>query len=223
MERVAVLFAFPVVLLWAAAASAQDPVKVDAGHYKVILENATVRVLRVDLPVGGKTPTHQHPETLVIPLASSKSRFTAPDGKSQDVDLASESATFMPAGTHSGANIGARPTEAIVIEFKSAAPGKAALPATRPGMAMKLLAEGPRGAAYRATADASFNEPAGAKHDYEQVVIALGPTQVSLAIDGQPAKTTWARGDVQFIGRGVAHETKNAGGKPVDFIIVAIK
>ena len=40
---------------------------------------------------------------------------------------------------------------------------------------------------------------------------------------GKPAKTKWARGDVQFIGRGVAHEAKNTGGKPVDMIIVAIK
>ena len=46
---------------------------------------------------------------------------------------------------------------------------------------------------------------------------------MSLSIDGKPAKTTWARGDVQFIGRGVAHESKNTGGKPVDFIILAIK
>jgi oxalate decarboxylase/phosphoglucose isomerase-like protein (cupin superfamily) len=46
---------------------------------------------------------------------------------------------------------------------------------------------------------------------------------VSLSIDGKPAKTTWARGDVQFIGRGTAHESKNTGGKPVDFIMVAIR
>jgi quercetin dioxygenase-like cupin family protein len=223
MKTLTVLCAFSVLHLWPATASAQDPVKVDPGHYKVVLDNAMVRVLRVDLPAGDKTPMHQHPETLVIPLASSKSRFTTPDGKSQDVDLASESATFMPAGPHSGANIGAGRTEAIVIEFKAAAPGKAALPASRPGMAMKSLAEGARGAAYRATADASFNEPAGAKHDYDQVVIALGAAELSLSIDGKPAKTTWARGDVQFIGRAVGHETKNAGGKPVDFVIVAIK
>jgi oxalate decarboxylase/phosphoglucose isomerase-like protein (cupin superfamily) len=46
---------------------------------------------------------------------------------------------------------------------------------------------------------------------------------MSVAIDGKPAKTKWARGDVQFIDRGVAHESKNTGGKPVDFVIVAIK
>ena len=193
------------------------------GHYKVVLDNATVRVLRVDLPAGGKTPMQQHPETLVIPLVTSKSRFTRPDGKSEDVDLASESATFMPAGSHSGTNSDAGRTEAIVIEFKAAAPGKAALPTSRPGMAMKSLADSSRGAAYRVTADASFNEPAGSTHDYDQVVIALGAAQVSLAIDRKPAKTTWARGDVVFIGRGVPHEAKNTGGKAADLLIVAIK
>jgi oxalate decarboxylase/phosphoglucose isomerase-like protein (cupin superfamily) len=55
------------------------------------------------------------------------------------------------------------------------------------------------------------------------VVIALGPSQMSLSIDGKPAKTTWARGDVSFVGRGIAHQAKNAGGKPVDMVIVAIK
>ena len=46
---------------------------------------------------------------------------------------------------------------------------------------------------------------------------------MSLSIDGKPAKTTWARGDVQFIGRGTPHEAKNTSGKPVEFVIVAIK
>jgi quercetin dioxygenase-like cupin family protein len=54
------------------------------------------------------------------------------------------------------------------------------------------------------------------------ISLASGPG-TSLSIDGKPAKTTWARGDVQFIGRGVPHEAKNTGGKPVDMVIVTIK
>lgn len=77
--------------------------------------------------------------------------------------------------------------------------------------------------AYRSTASPTFAEPAASKHDFDQVVIALGDAALSLSIDGKPAKTKWARGDVQFIGRGVAHEAKNTGGKAVDMIIVAIK
>ena len=166
---------------------------------------------------------HQHPDAIVIPLAASKVRFATPDGKSTDSELASESAMYMPAGTHSPSNAGTGRVDALLVEFKTAAPGKAALPTSRTGMAMKMLAEGPRAIAYRTTADPTFQEPAGSKHDFDQVVIALGSAQMSLAIDGKPAKTTWARGDAQFVGRGVPHEAKNASGKPVDFIIVAIK
>jgi quercetin dioxygenase-like cupin family protein len=222
MKTLTVLCAFSLLLLGPAVALAQDAVKADPVHYKTLLENASVRVLKIDYAPGAKSTMHQHPDAIVVPLAASKVRFGLPDGKSEDVDLASESAMYMPAGSHNPANLGSGRLEAILIEFK-AAPGKAALPATRPGMTMKPLAEGPRAAAYRATADASFNEPAGAKHDYDQVVIALGAAEIALSIDGKPAKASWVRGDVQFIGRGVSHETKNAGGKPVDFVILAIK
>jgi quercetin dioxygenase-like cupin family protein len=204
-------------------AIAQDPVKVDPAHYKVILDNASVRVLNVTYPVGGKSVMHQHPDSIAVALAPSSVRFDMPDGKSQDSEMANESALYIPAGSHSPANIGKAATRVIVIEFKAAKPGTATLPDTRQGIGMKPLAEGPRAVAYRATTAADFAEAAGSRHDFDQVVIALGPTQVSLSIDGKPAKTTWARGDAQFIGRGVPHEAKNTGGKPVDMIIVAIK
>lgn len=211
------------VVLWSGAAFAQDAVKADPAHYKVILDNPSVRILKIGYPAGEKSQMHQHPDTIVIPLTTSKVKFTLPDGTSQDNDLASEMAMYAPAGTHNPANVGTGPVDAILVEFKSPKPGTAALPTTRPSMAMKVLAEGPYGMAYRSTADPTFAEPAGTKHDYDQIVIALNAAQMSLAIDGKPAKTTWARGDVQFIGRGVPHESKNASGKPVEFIIVAVK
>jgi quercetin dioxygenase-like cupin family protein len=204
-------------------ALAQDPVKVDPAHYKVILENSSVRVLNVTYPVGGKSVMHQHPDAIAVALTPSSVRFTMPDGKSQDSELANESALYMAAGTHNPTNIAKTANHVIVVEFRTAKPGTATLPNTRTGLGMKTLAEGARAVAYRITAAPDFTEPAGSKHDYDQVVIALGPTPVSLSIDGKPAKTTWARGDVQFIGRGTAHESKNTGGKPVDFIMVAIR
>jgi quercetin dioxygenase-like cupin family protein len=211
------------VLLFAVPGLAQDPVKVNSEHYKVVFENANVRVLRVNQAAGGKSSMHQHPDNIVIPLAPAKVRFTMPDGKSEDAELASESATYMAAGSHSGVNVGTEPVDVILVEFKAAAPGKATLPSSRENMAMKVHAEGPYAVAYRVTADPNFQEPAGSKHDYDQVVIALSPARMSLSIDGKPAKTSWARGDVQFIGRGTPHESKNSTGKPVDFIIVAVK
>jgi hypothetical protein len=46
---------------------------------------------------------------------------------------------------------------------------------------------------------------------------------MSLAIDGKPAKSSWSRGEVEFIGRGVAHGSKNTAGKPADFVIVYVR
>jgi quercetin dioxygenase-like cupin family protein len=215
--------AFAILLLGSVVLVAQDPLKVDAGHYKVLAENATVRVLKVDYAAGAKSAMHQHPDALIVPLSEANVRFTMAGGKSEDAAMGTESATFTPATTHSVTNLGKGRIDGILLEFKSAAPGKATIPTSRPNMAIKVLADGPRAVAYRVTADPSFQEPAGSKHEYDQVVIALGPSQMSLSIDGKPAKSSWARGDVQLIGRGVPHESKNAGGKPVDFIIVGIK
>ena len=211
------------VLLGSAPLVAQDAVKVAPANYKVLVDNASVRVLKIEYAPGAKSAMHQHPDAIVVPLVASKVRFTMPDGKSEDSDLANESAMYSPAGTHSPANVGTGPIEAILVEFKGAAPGKAVLPTTRDNMTIKVLAEGARGAAYRTTAAPTFSEPAGSKHDYDQIVIALGAAQMSLSIDGKPAKTSWTRGEVAFIGRGVAHESKNTSGKPIDYVIVGVK
>lgn len=211
------------VVLCAGTLSAQDAVKADPSHYKVVFENPSVRVLRIGYAPGEKSAMHSHPDAIMIPLGDAKGRFVMPDGKSEDRDMTNEVALYTPAATHNPANVGTTPLDGLLIEFKTPKPGTATLPSARPGMAMKVLAEGPRAMAYRTTADPSFSEPAGSEHDYDQIVVALSPAKMSLAVDGKPPKASWARGDVQFIGRGVPHESKNAGGKPVDFIIVAIR
>jgi quercetin dioxygenase-like cupin family protein len=222
MNRFTSVVVASAVLAWSGSALAQDPVKVDPTHYKVVLENSSVRVLKVSLGAGEKTPMHVHPDTIIVPLTNSKVRFTMPDGKSQDSDMAANSAQYAPAGPHSGANLGGA-GEVIVVEFKGAAPGKAQIPTSRPGLTLNVLADGPRALAYKSTAAPNFAEPAGSTHEFDQVVIALSAAQMSLSLEGKPTRTSWAKGDVQFIGRGVKHESKNTSGKPVDFIIVAVR
>ena len=204
-------------------AAAQDAVKVDPAHYKVLLDNPTVRVLKINVPAGAKTPMHSHPDALLVPLTDGKAHFTLADGKTEDSLLTKETAAYTPAGTHAGANTGTAPLDAILVEFKTAAPGKATLPTNRPGLQQTTLAESPRAVAFKTTAAPDFQEPAGTTHEYDQVVIALGSADISLQVEGKPPVTKWQRGDVQFIGRGEKHEAKNVGGKPLDYIIVAIR
>lgn len=207
----------------APAAPPPDAVAADPGHYTVLAENEAVRILRISYGPGEKSQLHQHPDAIVVPLADGKTRFTLADGTTRDGDLVADTALYMPAEAHNPENTGTTRSDAILVEFKAAASGTAQLPAMREGMAMTTLAEGPRAVAHRTTVDPAFAEPEGSTHDYDQVVIALGAGDVPVTIDGQVAKTTWARGDVLFIGRGVPHSSRNMSGMPVDVVIVSIK
>ncbi len=205
------------------AAAAQDAVKIDAGHYKVLIDNPSVRVLKIQYSTGAKSPMHSHPDSLLVSLQDSKARFTLPDGKTQDMDVVKETAAYMPATTHAPANVGTTPIDAILVEFKAKEPGTASVPTSRPGMEINVLAEGPRAIAFKTMPAPDFHEDPGTTHDYDQVVISMGANDLSLAIDGKPTVTKWQRGTVQFIGRGVKHESKNLSNRPTEFVIVAIK
>jgi hypothetical protein len=211
------------VLLWPAAPPAQDPVQVDPTHYKVVLDNPAVRVLRGFLAAGASSPMHQHPDSIVIALQEINARFTHPDGSTQNQRLLPETAMFTPAGAHSTLNTGRAGLNALIVEFKGPKPGKAALPPARSGLDLKVLVESPRALVYRTTVAPDFYEPPGTTHEFDQLVIGLGAAQVTLAIEGKPARTTWNRGEVVFVGRGRPHESRNTGGKPAAFIIMAIR
>lgn len=211
-----------VVLSWSGTVIAQDPAKVNPEMYKQILDNPTVRVLRVTGGPGAGAAVHAHPDHLAIALSAAKVRIVPKGGAPDARDMAAGTALYVPAGAHESSNAGSAPLDIILVELKAEA-GTGTIPTSRDNMNIKVLADGPKAVVYRSTAAPSFQEPAGTTHDYAQVVIAIEPTSMSLSVDGQPAKTSWARGDVAFIGRGVKHEAKNTTGKPVDFIIVAIR
>lgn len=112
---------------------AQDPVKVAGGFYKVISENARVRILDVKVAPGASAPKHSHPDNLVVMLEPGTIKWTNSDGKSTQspADSKRGSVMFSPAGTHASENIGKTLVRAIIIEFKQPAPaaGKGRNPA----------------------------------------------------------------------------------------------
>jgi quercetin dioxygenase-like cupin family protein len=172
------------------------------------------------MPPGTKTATHAHPAHLVVGLAGGTVRMTLPDGTSPDVKIETDGATLAPAGTHITANPGTAAISGIIVEMKGA-PGAAVLPAARPGQKATTLAEDARVRVSRVTIDPTFAEAAGTTHDYDQVVITLAPSDVTLALEGKTT-ASWKRGDVRIIGRGVPHASKG-GTAPADLVIVAVK
>lgn len=111
---VAVLF----VLSLSTVALAQDPVKVDANHYKVEFENDQVRVLRIKVGPKEKSVMHQHPNAVAIFMTDVNGKFTFPDGKSEAVTSKAGEIRFTPAITHLPENAGDQPFEVILVELK---------------------------------------------------------------------------------------------------------
>jgi len=202
-------------------AAAQDPIKAASSQYTLIAENEHVRVLRAILPPGVTTAMHAHPAHVGVTLSGGIVRMGLPDGKTADVEAkADEVMPVQAAGSHTTANTGKTPVEVVLVEMKKA-PGSTPLPSARPGMKMTPLLEHALLSVHRVSADSSFQEAAGTTHPYDQVVIALASGDIALTMDGKTT-STWKRGDVRLIGRGVPHETK--GGKaPSEMIIVAVK
>jgi len=102
----------------AAVTTEMDPVKVDPKHYKVLIDNDRVRVLRARYGPHEKSVMHEHPASVAVFMTDSHARFTLPDGTSQDSDTKARDVTWAPAGKHLPENLGDKPMEVIVIELK---------------------------------------------------------------------------------------------------------
>lgn len=83
MQRMSILLLALVVP--AAAASAQDPAKVDPTHYKVEYKDDRVRVLRISFGPHEKSVMHEHPTaSCLVRLTDEHTRHVAPDGKATE-------------------------------------------------------------------------------------------------------------------------------------------
>ena len=109
------LFALAVVIAPTMAA-AQDPVKTSPDQFKVLFENEQVRVLEFTGKAGSKAPMHSHPDHVIYIVAGGKSRFTMPDGKTQELESKPGEARWTPAGSHASEALS--DSKAILVELK---------------------------------------------------------------------------------------------------------
>jgi len=124
MRRVLYLSLF--MFACAVPALAQDPVKVDPDHYKVAINNATVRVLKIHYGPHEKSKMHYHPNAVAIPLTSGKVIFWLPGGKHTEVDMVAGQAMWTAAGRHNPENASDADMDVILVEMKT--PKKKAAP-----------------------------------------------------------------------------------------------
>jgi quercetin dioxygenase-like cupin family protein len=105
-------------LLAAVPAMAQDPVKVDAKHYKVEFENDQVRVLRITYGPHEKSVMHSHPSSVAVFLTDGSTKFTLADGKTLNSDVKAGTVVWEAGGKHLPENLGDKPFELILVELK---------------------------------------------------------------------------------------------------------
>ena len=91
--------------------------KVAPDIYKVLLENDAVRVIEIQMKRGGKSAMHSHPKCVVYMLTNSKTKFTFPDGKSENVDLKAGETIWLDPTSHSVENIGDE-MRGVLVELK---------------------------------------------------------------------------------------------------------
>jgi hypothetical protein len=99
--------------------SALDPLKLDPQHYKMEIDNNQVRVLRLHLRPGEKTPLHEVPfERLVVPLTAARLKVVDSKGNTKTVAYKRAELQWLPPGAEVDENIGSKSYEAIIVEFK---------------------------------------------------------------------------------------------------------
>lgn len=102
----------------AAAKTTVDPVKVDPKHYKVVIDNDEVRVLRATYGPHEKSVMHEHPASVAVSITDYHVKMTGADGKSQDMSSKAHDAIWTDAGKHLPENLGDKSMEVMVIELK---------------------------------------------------------------------------------------------------------
>ena len=110
------------ILLTAGPVYAQDVMVVAADHYKVLVDNANVRVVENTLAPGEKDSSHTHPAGWYYVTKPGRMKIVHEDGKSVIWEAKAGEQGWMEAeGAHTSENVGATTMGFVLVEVKSAA------------------------------------------------------------------------------------------------------
>ena len=95
-----------------------DALKADPEHWKVEVENETVRALRYRAEPRAKGVTHGHPAHVVVFLSDAKALVDRPGGETLISVRKRGDVISAPAGEHAPENLLDEPVEVILVERK---------------------------------------------------------------------------------------------------------
>jgi quercetin dioxygenase-like cupin family protein len=208
-------------------ALAQDPVQLAPEHYKVLVDNAQVRVLRATRGGHEKAPMHSHPDYVTIYLTDLNQKITLPDGTVQEVHRKAGTTSFSKALTHAEDNISDEPLEVVVVELKPGAPHGAGPvppeldPAKIDGKYHTVDFENDRVRVLRTVLEPHIKSPMHAHPGYVVVYLANMHTKMTFP-DGTVNDNRRKKGDVAWRDA-LKHTTENVEDTHAEEIQVELK
>lgn len=97
----------------------QDAAKIDPEHYKVVVENDKVRVLRINYAPGEESQMHSHPEGVAVFLSDFKANMKLENGESIDMMGEAGDVLWTGASKHKPKNTGDKAFEVVQVELKN--------------------------------------------------------------------------------------------------------
>lgn len=219
---------FVAAVAFSAPSSAQDPVKVDPAHHQVVLENEHVRVMKITLKPGEKTPSHQHPAGVAVLLTDATMKI---DGTNAPADGPRKMGEVIltDATTHVVHNTGAATSEVMLVELKPAKTGGKTMMMKKGKGAVeadpkhyKTIAENDR---VRVLHVRYGHGEKSMMHEHPALVaIPLGPTRMRMHMPDGTAQDApvMKKGDAIF-DPSTMHIPENVGTAPAELILVELK
>jgi len=119
MKRLTLMCVAACALLSPAFAPAQDLVQTAGKNAKVVLDNADVRVIELNMPPGASTGMHEHKtDQLVVFLTGGTAKQTMADGKSKELTRKAGDVAWSEPVTHDTKNESKAAVRTLVIELK---------------------------------------------------------------------------------------------------------
>ena len=210
------------------SAAAQDATTADAKHYKVVLDNEYVRILKVSYGPKEKSVLHQHPDAVAVSLTGMQGKFTLADGKSENRSFKAGETRWSPAETHTPENAGTKPFEVILVELKALPAGAAATAVTEADDPVKVAGEhhkvefeNERVRVLRVKVGAKAKS---AMHAHPaNAVIPLTDVRVKSTLpDGKTEETSLKAGEAVWRAP-LKHASENLSDKPFEVVLVELK
>jgi quercetin dioxygenase-like cupin family protein len=126
------LAAAALLLSAAGFARAQDVMVAAPAHYRILVENADVRVVENTLAPGEKDAMHTHPSGWYYVTTPGTMKVVFADGKTQTWEAKAGEAGWLNAeGPHTSENVGKTTMGFVLVEVKSAAGRPVGTPASK--------------------------------------------------------------------------------------------